>query len=49
MTKNHNVVAMLAARFPHAFVADSSKPHRPLKLGIDQTSSPSASSMRPAR
>jgi ProP effector len=36
MTKNHNVVAMLAARFPHTFVAESSKPHRPLKLGIDR-------------
>jgi ProP effector len=36
MTKNHNVVAMLAARFPQTFVADSSRPHRPLKLGIDR-------------
>jgi sRNA-binding protein len=26
---------MLAARFPQTFVADSSRPHRPLKLGID--------------
>src|SRR5260370_721747 len=36
MTKNHNVVAMLAARFPQTFVADSARPHRPLKLGIDR-------------
>jgi ProP effector len=36
MTKNHNVAAMLAARFPQTFVADSSRPHRPLKLGIDR-------------
>jgi sRNA-binding protein len=36
MTKNHNVVAMLAARFPQTFVADSSRPHRPLKLGINR-------------
>jgi ProP effector len=36
MTKNQNVVAMLAARFPQTFVADSSRPHRPLKLGIDR-------------
>jgi ProQ/FINO family len=27
---------MLAARFPQTFVADSSRPHRPLKLGIDR-------------
>jgi len=38
MTKNHNVVAMLAARFPQTFVADSARPHRPLKLGIDEAS-----------
>jgi ProP effector len=36
MTKNYNLVAMLAGRFPQTFVADSSKPHRPLKLGIDR-------------
>jgi ProP effector len=36
MTKNRNVVAMLAARLPHAFVAESLKPHMPLKLGIDR-------------
>jgi ProP effector len=36
MTKNHNLVAVLAGRFPQTFVADSSKPHRPLKLGIDR-------------
>jgi sRNA-binding protein len=36
MTKNQNVAAMLAARFPQTFVADSSRPHRPLKVGIDR-------------
>jgi ProP effector len=36
MAKNHNIVAMLAARFPHTFVAESSKPHTPLKLSIDR-------------
>jgi len=36
MTKNHNFVAMLAGRFPKTFVADSSKPHKPVKLGIDR-------------